>query len=79
MQFLPIVILSLDLIDELPGVSVFSEVFSKVRLADDKLTVDEFSPGSSGQAKLRNTFELHTRLTNETIWESGRTQGIFKF
>lgn len=79
MQFLPIVILSLDLIDELPGVSVFTEVFSKVRLTDDQLNVDEFSPGSSGQAKLRRTLEFHTRLTNETIWKSGRTQGIFKF
>jgi DGQHR domain-containing protein len=79
MQFLPIVILSLDLIDKVPEVSVFAGVFQKVRLTDDDLNAEEFKPGSSGQAKLRNTLQLQTRLTDETIWPGGRRQEVFKF
>jgi len=79
MQFLPMLILSLDLIDKVPEVEVFTKVFSKVKLSDDELSADEFKPGSSGQAKLRNTLELQTRIDNDTIWPGGRRQESFKF
>lgn len=72
MQFLPILILSLDLIDELPGVSIFKEQLDKVDLTDDQMNTDEFKPGTSGQAKLRKQFELNTRLSDETIFTAGR-------
>ena len=74
MQFLPKVILSLDLIDELPGVSIFKEVFDKVRLNDDDLNTEEFKPGTSGQAKLRDILELQTGISDDTIFASGRRQ-----
>jgi DGQHR domain-containing protein len=79
MQFLPIVILSLDLIDKVPEVSVFAGVFEKVKLTDDDLSTEQFKPGSSGQSKLRKTLELQTRLMEETIWPGGRRQQLFKF
>jgi DGQHR domain-containing protein len=75
MQFLPILILSLDLVDELPGVSIFKEQLDKVKLTDDQMTTEEFKPGTSGQAKLRNMLELNTRLTEETIFPAGRRTG----
>jgi DGQHR domain-containing protein len=79
MQFLPILILSLDLLDELPGVSVFSEVFNKVRLTDDDLSSENFTPGSSGQSQLRKALELQTRLMDETIWPDKRRQQLLNF
>jgi DGQHR domain-containing protein len=79
MQFLPILILSLDLLDELPGVSVFSEVFNRVRLTDDDLSSETFTPGSSGQSQLRKTLELQTRLMDETIWPDKRRQQLLNF
>jgi hypothetical protein len=79
MQFLPIVILSLDLIDKVPDVSLFEGVFAKVNLNDDQLNSDDFKPGSSGQSQLRHTLQLQTRLTDETIWPSGRRQQSFRF
>jgi DGQHR domain-containing protein len=72
MQFLPILILSLDLIDELPGVSIFKEQLDKVQLTDDQMNTEEFKPGTSGQFKLRKLFELNTRLSDETIFRAGR-------
>jgi DGQHR domain-containing protein len=72
MQFLPIMILSLDLVDELPGVSIFKEQLDKVKLTDQELNTEEFKPGTSGQAKLRNILEFSTRLTDETIFPAGR-------
>jgi len=79
MQFLPIVMLSLDLIDKVPETSVFERVFSKVKLTDDELNSDEFKPGSSGQSQLRKALEHQTRLDEETVWPSGRRQETFKF
>lgn len=79
MQFLPILMLSLDLLDELPGVSVFSEVFNKVRLTDDDLSSENFTPGSSGQSQLRKALELQTRLMEETIWPDKRRQQLLNF
>ena len=72
MQFLPLVILSLDLIDKVPEVALFREIFDKVRLDDNDLNTEEFKPGTSGQAKLRDVFELHTRISDETIFAAGR-------
>jgi DGQHR domain-containing protein len=72
MQFLPLVILSLDLIDKVPEVALFREIFDKVRLDDNDLNTEEFKPGTSGQAKLRDVFELQTRISNETIFSAGR-------
>jgi hypothetical protein len=79
MQFLPIVILSLDLIDKVPEVSVFAGVFARVRLNDDDLNTETFKPGSSGQSALRKSLELQTRLTDETIWPGGRRQQSLDF
>ncbi len=76
MQFLPIVILSLDLIDKVPEVAEFMDVFQKVRLTDDQLSTEEFKPGGSGQANLRKAFQLQTRLTDETVWPAGRRQQV---
>jgi DGQHR domain-containing protein len=70
MAFLPIVILSLDLVDKVPEVATFREVFEKVRLTDEGFSTDEFKPGSSGQSALRKTFELQTRLDDKTIWKN---------
>lgn len=79
MQFLPIVILSLDLLDKVPDVSVFADIFQRVRLTDESLSAEEFKPGSSGQAQLRKTLELQTRLTEETVWPGGRRQQVLDF
>jgi DGQHR domain-containing protein len=76
MQFLPILILSLDLIDQVPEVSIFLEVLEKVKLRDEDMSTEEFKPGSSGQAKLRNIFELNTRLSDETIFAAGRRKKL---
>jgi DGQHR domain-containing protein len=72
MHFLPILILSLDLIDEVPGVSIFKEQLDKVQLDDDQMNTDEFKPGTAGQSKLRKILELNTRLTDETVFPAGR-------
>jgi hypothetical protein len=79
MQFLPIVVLSLDLVDRVPEVSAFAEVFASVKLSDEQLNSEEFKPGSSGQSKLRKTLEFQTRLMEETIWPGGRRQQALKF
>jgi hypothetical protein len=50
-----------------------------VKLRDEDLNTDEFKPGSSGEARLRKTLELQTRLDNDTIWPSGRRQQTFDF
>jgi DGQHR domain-containing protein len=79
MQFLPIVVLSLDLIGKVPEVSLFESVFAKVRLVDDDFNPEEFPPGGSGQSRLRKAFELQTHMTEETIWPSGRSQKTLSF
>ena len=64
MQFLPIVILSLDLIDQVPGgVSICRGV--RQRQADGRRTehLRSSSQGKWTEAKLRNSLELQTRLT----------------
>jgi DGQHR domain-containing protein len=72
MQFLPLVILSNDLIDEVPDVSFFNSVFARVRLTDGQMSTEEFPPGSSGQSKLRKALELQTRFSDETVFKAGR-------
>ncbi len=79
MQFLPLVILSLDVIDQVPEVPFFERVFAKVNLTDDDLNIDNFPAGTSGQSRLRKAFELQTRVMDETIWPSGRRQGALQF
>jgi DGQHR domain-containing protein len=69
MAFLPIVILSLDLVNKIPDVEAFQAVFDRVKLKDEDLSTDEFKPGTSGQSALRKTFELQTRLDDKTIWQ----------
>jgi DGQHR domain-containing protein len=72
MQFLPLVILSNDLIGEVPDVAFFSSVFSKVRLTAEEMSTTEFPPGSSGQSKLRKTLEFQTRFSDDTVFKAGR-------
>jgi hypothetical protein len=72
MQFLPMVILSNDLVGEVPDVSFFRGVFDKVRLEDVDMNTDEFPPGSSGQSRLRKRFEFNTRFSDDTIFPAGR-------
>lgn len=79
MQFLPIVILSNDLIDQVPDIAFFRETFEKVRIADNEMDTVNFPPGSSGQSRLRKALELQTRFTDETIWPSGRRQQVLAF
>jgi len=79
MQFLPILILSLDLIDKVPEATAFKAVFDKVRLNDNDLNTAEFPPGTSGQSRLRKALELQTHLNDETIWPSGRSQRVLDF
>jgi DGQHR domain-containing protein len=69
MAFLPIVILSLDLVNKIPDVEAFQTVFDRVKLKDEDLSTDEFKPGTSGQSALRKMFELQTRLDDKTIWQ----------
>jgi DGQHR domain-containing protein len=78
-QFLPLVILSNDLIGEVPEVAFFYDVFAKVKISDGEMNTEEFKPGSSGQAKLRKLFEYQTRFTDETIWPNGRRQTRLEF
>jgi DGQHR domain-containing protein len=79
MQFLPIVILSLDLTDEVPDVPTFSAIFQRVGLTDEELNTTEFPPGSSGQSRLRKALEYQTHFNDETIWPSGRGQRLLDF
>ena len=67
-QFLPIVVLSLGFVDQIPDVAAFREVFDRVRMQDEQFSTDEFKPGTSGQSALRKLLELQTRLDNDTIW-----------
>lgn len=69
MAFLPIVILSLDLVGKIPDIEAFSTVFDRVKLNDEDLSTDEFKPGTSGQSALRKLFELQTRMDDKTIWQ----------
>jgi DGQHR domain-containing protein len=69
MAFLPTVILSLDLIDEVPEISVFREIFNRVDLDNDDFSTERFKPGSGGQSALRKTLELKTRLDESTAWK----------
>ncbi len=68
LAFLPIVILSLDLVNKIPDIETFRTVFDRVKLKDEDLSTDEFKPGTSGQSALRKLFELQTRLDDKTIW-----------
>ncbi len=72
MQFLPLLILSLDWIDKVPDPAMFRAVFDRVSLKDKDMNTDEFKPGTSGQSKLRNLFEVQTRITSETVFRAGR-------
>jgi hypothetical protein len=67
--FLPIVILSLDLVNTIPEVETFLTVFDRVKLKDEDLSTDEFKPGTSGQSALRKLFEIQTRFDDKTIWK----------
>jgi DGQHR domain-containing protein len=74
MAFLPIVILSLDLVNKIPDVETFQEVFDRVKLKDEALSTEEFKPGTSGQSALRKLFEHQTRLDDKTIWQRQATK-----
>jgi DGQHR domain-containing protein len=68
MAFLPFVIFRLGL-EQVPSVSDCAEIFAMVNLSDDEINTENFKPGSSGEAALRQRFMNATGITESEAWK----------
>jgi len=62
MQFLPFAYLSVGKPGDIPSEEAFSRIFSRVNLSGEQFTPENYPPGSSGPALLRNQLLTQTGL-----------------
>jgi len=78
MQFLPLIILSLDWIGKVPDTNMFLAIFNEVKLDDKDLNTERFKPGTSGQSELRKAFEFNTRISADSVFKGTGRRALEK-
>lgn len=68
MAFLPFVIFSIGY-DTVPTVDDFARIFVHVPLRDDEMSTENFKPGSSGEAALRQRLMNSTGISENEAWK----------